>query len=119
MEVLEAVPEEMVAAATVGQAVVEEAPIHIAQQGLNIILITTDIVKQDTTQIGTQTQVVSRDPTAQTDTLATPKSSLAEMEREDPLNLSLSILLAQSNIKTNMMFSCLTLLLTFQKKMKL
>jgi hypothetical protein len=47
--------------------------------------------------------VVSLDPTAQTDTLATPKSSLAEMEREDPSNLSLSILLAQSNIKTNMM----------------
>ncbi len=31
MEVLEAVPEEMDAAAMVGQAVVAEAPIHIVQ----------------------------------------------------------------------------------------
>jgi len=103
MEVLEVLQGEMVAAAMVDKAVVEEAPINGNQHTLNIILITTEIVIQEITLFHTQTQVVLLDPTAYTDTLGTPKSSLAEMEREDPLNLSLSILLAQSNIKTNMM----------------
>lgn len=78
-----------------------------------------DIVKQDIILIGTQIQVVSLDPTVQMDILAMLKSSLVEMEQEDPLSTLLNILLGQSNIKKDMMSSFLTSLLTFQRKMKL
>lgn len=78
-----------------------------------------DIVKQDITLIGTQIQVVSLDPTVQMDILVMLKSSLVEMEQEDPLSTLLNILLDQSNIKKDMMSSFLTSPLTFQRKMKL
>ena len=78
-----------------------------------------DIVKQDIILIGTQIQVVSLDPTVQMDILVMLKSSLVEMEQEDPLSTLLNILLGQSNIKKDMMSSFLTSLLTFQRKMKL
>ena len=78
-----------------------------------------DIVKQDIILIGTQIQVVSLDPTVQMDILVMLKSTLVEMEQEDPLNTLLNILLGQSNIKKDMMSSFLTSLLTFQRKMKL
>jgi hypothetical protein len=105
MEVSEDVQEEMDAGAMAVRAAVVAAPTHTAQQGLNIIPITMDIVKQDTTQIGTQIQVVLLAPTAQMATLVMLKSSLVEMETEDPMSLLLSILLALSNIKTDMMLS--------------
>jgi hypothetical protein len=103
MEVSEDVKEEMDAGAMAVRVAVVAAPTHTAQQGLSIILITMDIVKQDTTQIGTQIQVASLAPTAQMATLVTPKSSLVEMETEDHMSSLLSILLALSNIKIDMM----------------
>ena len=95
--------EEMAPEVVAVRGVVGEALTPIVLQELSIILIPMAIVNQDTTLIGTQTQVVSTAQTAQTDILVTPKSSLEEMEQEDPMSLSLNILLAQSNIKKNMM----------------
>ena len=119
MEVLEVVLEEMDAEDMVALEDAVVAPTHIALQELSIILIIMDIVKQDIILIGTQIQVVSLDPTVQMDILVMLKSSLVEMEQEDPLSTLLNILLGQSNIKKDMMSSFLTSLLTFQRKMKL
>jgi polysaccharide pyruvyl transferase WcaK-like protein len=105
MEVSEDAQEEMDAGAMAVRVAVVAAPTHTAQQGLSIIPITMDTVKQDITQIGTQILVASLAPTAQMATLVTPKSSLVEMETEDPMSSSLSILPALSNIKTDMMSS--------------
>lgn len=105
MEVSEDVPVEMDAEAMAVRVGAVAAPTHTAQQGLSIILITMDIIKPDTTQIGTQIQVASLAPTAQMATLVTLKSSLVEMETKDPMNSLLSILPALSNIKTDMMLS--------------
>ena len=119
MEVLEVVLEEMDVEDMVALEDAVVAPTHIALQELSIILIIMDIVKQDIILIGTQIQVVSLDPTVQMDILVMLKSSLVEMEQEDPLSTLLNILLGQSNIKKDMMSSFLTSPLTFQRKMKL
>jgi hypothetical protein len=103
MEVLVVALVEMAAEVVAVREVVGEALTLIVLQELSIILIPMAIVNQDTTLIGTQTQVVSTAQTVQTDILVTPKSSLEEMGQEDPMSLSLNILLAQSNIKKNMM----------------
>ena len=79
--------EETDAEAMVGLEAVEVAPIHIVRQGLSIIPTTMDTIKQDTIQIGIQTQVALLVLMVQMATQVMPKSSQAEMETEDPMSL--------------------------------